>query len=357
MSTNKLLVALSLICTFALLIVFFLTARPIPPRDLLQASTGFADESRCIDCHSQAERFNRTGHANTLLPALHEDSLAALGNMSESEAVGEAGTRVEIRGGIPYAIHEDGAGEREIELDWCFGSGRHARTWVATMGDSAGATDMLEFRWTWYRLTNAFDVTPGQPPQPMTTRMGPFGVFYDHPKSRRCFACHSTRLPIDDGRLRLESFHAGVTCQRCHGPRGEHVATEGEVREHFWETATATEAVNRCAQCHRRPEEVEVDEITADNHDLPRFQPVGLVQSKCFTESQRLTCTTCHDPHRPLEDQDSLGIWQCVQCHDRAKADHVTCGANEVDDCLRCHMPKVRADSPLMFTDHWIRVR
>jgi hypothetical protein len=155
--------------------------------------------------------------------------------------------------------------------------------------------------------------------------------------------------------LQEESLHAGVSCQACHGPRARHVETQGAVREKHLGTLGQEESINRCAQCHRRADEMDTEPIHADNKNLARFQPIGITKSKCF-QSPQMTCTVCHDPHQPLEDQNLTGIWQCVQCHDGAKQ-RPTCGAGRTDDCLTCHMPKVRADAPLDFTDHWIRVR
>lgn len=327
------------------------------PVDRVHVADGLIDETSCVACHVQAEEFSRTGHANTLVPAAAEISVATLKQLAQSAAAQTEGTGIDLRGDVPRVQFESSAGAGELTLDWCFGSGRHARTWVATMADSQGATDLLEFRWSWYASLQGFDVTPGQPDRHFGTYLGPCGVFYDHPKARRCFACHTTYLPIDDGRLGLSEVWPGVTCQRCHGPRRAHVESDGQVQNDFWKTATPDEAVNRCAQCHRRADEVEVDEIRPDNAGLARFQPIGLVQSKCFTESGTLTCTTCHDPHRPLDVQDSLGIWQCVQCHGPGDPTHTLCAAGHRDDCLTCHMPKVQAEDPLLFTDHWIRVR
>lgn len=330
---------------------------PEVPVDLLQVASGRADEKSCIDCHEQAERFHETGHANALIRSSSPASMDLLAEFSDCDPAEKEGTSVSVNSERPVARNSSGGTDREVTLDWCFGSGRHARTWITTLGDSQGATDLMEFRWTWYREIEGFDVTPGQPDEHFDTHLGPFGVLYDHPKARRCFACHTSYLPIEDGRLRLEDVETGVNCQRCHGPRAEHVASAGEVHDDFWKTATPAEAVDRCAQCHRRPEEVEVDEIQADNIELARFQPIGLVQSPCFTKSGTMTCTTCHDPHLPLEAQDSLGDWQCLQCHSPSSPDHTQCGSGQIENCLQCHMPKVRGKDPIHFTDHWIRVR
>jgi hypothetical protein len=324
------------------------------PIDLLQVVNGRADEKTCINCHEQAEQFHATGHANALRRSTSTESLELLADFERCDPAGAEGTFLNAEAALPVAENSLGG---HVSLDWCFGSGRHARTWVATLGDSQGATDLLEFRWTWYRDIDGFARTPGQPDKHFSTHLGPFGVLYDHSKARRCFGCHSSYLAIDDGRLRLEDVETGVNCQRCHGLRGEHVASDGEIHDDFWQTASPVEAVNRCAECHRRPEETGADEIRPD---LARFQPVGLIQSKCFTVSQKLTCTTCHDPHRPLEAQDSLGDWQCLQCHsgsDTSGTKHTVCGSGESQNCLQCHMPKVRSQDPIRFTDHWIRVR
>lgn len=327
------------------------------PVDQLLSPGRLADESTCSECHSQADDFWLTGHANTLSTARSAESARLLSTLTDAMEPRSEGTGVDLRGGDPFVTFSSIAGDGELPLNWCFGSGRHARTWISTLADSQGATDLLEFRWSWYASINDFDITPGQADKHFGTYLGPCGVFYDHPKARRCFACHSTYLAIDDGRLRFEDHRPGVTCQRCHGPRADHVASEGDIRDNFWQTATAEESINRCAQCHRRADEVEIDEIRADNPSLARFQPIGLVQSQCFKASGTLTCTTCHDPHRPLELQDSQGKWQCTQCHDPSQPEHTLCSAGQRNDCVSCHMPKVQSDDPLLFTDHWIRVR
>lgn len=327
------------------------------PGDSLQVSTGRANEKTCIECHVQAEQFHKTGHANALSRSTSPASLPLLAKVERCDPAGSEGTAVDVRAALPRAENSSDSSASQISLDWCFGSGRHARTWVATLSDSQGATDLLEFRWTWYREIDGFDITPGQPEKHFATHLGPLGVLYDHPKTRRCFACHSSYLASNDGRLRLEDIETGVNCQRCHGPRAEHVASEGTVHDDFWKTASPVEAVNRCAECHRRPEEVDMSASQPDDPDLTRFQPIGLLRSKCFTMSQRMTCTTCHDPHRPLDVQDSLGDWQCSQCHDASGNHDPLCRAGESENCLKCHMPKVRSADPLRFTDHWIRVR
>ncbi|MDA1252226.1 MAG: multiheme c-type cytochrome [Planctomycetota bacterium] len=335
----------------------------LPFRDAVEIPIGLADESGCVECHEQAESFSLTGHARTLTRATHPDSLAALRQLKQTASALAEGLRVELpseetsSNAVRVTQSSGEEARSELKLDWCFGSGEHARTWVGTLNDSWGATDLVEFRWTHFHATGGFDVTPGQVDSPPPGYFQGLGVLYDAPKARSCFACHATSLTVSEGRLDAASLKPGVTCQRCHGSRQAHVDSEGKVGDSFWRTATQLESVNRCGQCHRRADEQEPDTITTDNVDIVRFQPVGLVQSACFRGSPQMTCMTCHDPHRPLSAQDSLGIRQCVQCHDGAEGHDPFCGAGHRDDCLRCHMPKIQSRRPVEFTDHWIRIR
>uniref|UniRef100_A0A7C2JZA6 Cytochrome c-552/4 domain-containing protein n=1 Tax=Schlesneria paludicola TaxID=360056 RepID=A0A7C2JZA6_9PLAN len=326
------------------------------PLDRLQSADGWADETSCVQCHEQGQTFWQTGHAQTLQRSSSELSRSLLAAFNASPDSLAEGTQVATSDAGTWATNQHDGFLSRTQLDWCFGSGRHARTWVATLSDSRGATDLLEFRWTWYHSIEGFNVTPGQPDQPTAGYFGRLGVLFDQPKARRCFGCHASYVPLRDGEIQGHGIRTGVTCQRCHGPRAEHVATEGAVHNAFWEQASQEESVARCAECHRRADEVEPGEIRADNREIVRFQPIGLVQSACFRKST-LTCVTCHDPHRTLEAQDSTGIWQCLQCHDAAHEDRPGCRAGHTTDCLRCHMPKIKMDRPLEFTDHWIRVR
>lgn len=345
---------LLILCTVvAALIVLARQPSPSLPMAAVASAHGWADESQCIDCHDQATQFWQTGHAHTLQKASSQHSREMLAKLADAAALKAEQTKLHITDQSVVAVTEVDGGEAAVELDWCFGSGHHAATWVSTVADSSGATDILEFRWSLY-AGDVVDVTPGQPEQP-PSGTGKLGLWFDSPKAYRCFSCHASVLPIHDGPLPEAHIKTGVTCQRCHGPRLEHVLSDGSEGHHRW-PADRWESVNRCAQCHRRADELGDDEVSIHNRNIVRFQPVGLVQSPCFLQSE-MDCMTCHDPHKPLSAQDSRGIWQCVQCHDPDDDTHVLCGAGMRDQCLECHMPAIKMNAPVSFTDHWIRVR
>lgn len=354
--TNKRLIVVALV--FGVFALWRISApHSAKPQDRIAVSSGWADEQRCVECHQQAVDFGRTGHARTLRLAVDVDSVVHLRRLSEDAPQLDEALRLHFSDDHVHAVDSGHGVDRQLPLDWCFGSGRHACTWVGTLSDSWGTTDLVEFRWTWYSALERFDVTPGQPPTRGDDHFGGLGVLFDHPKARRCFACHASFLPMHEGRLDESKIKAGVTCQRCHGPQQKHVKSGGAFVPESLHRLSQSESVRRCAQCHRSADEQSSADITRENREIVRFQPVGLVQSACFQKSSTLTCVTCHDPHRPLEAQDSGGIWQCVQCHDSTKPDRTACQAGHRENCLKCHMPKVRGAAPLFFTDHWIRVR
>lgn len=326
-------------------------------KDAVLTTAGWADEATCRECHFEADTFPATGHAQSLRPASDRVSIDRL-KMIESPGASEAGEiRVDVtsESGVQVVV-EEGEFTRRMRLDWCFGSGHHAHTWVSTVNDLLGNTDELEFRWTWYHQTGSFGRTPGQPAEANPTHYGTFGVLFDGAKAVRCFSCHSSYIPAENAAIDLDGVVTSINCQRCHGPQQAHVVAGGEGKIDDWMAADRIDVVHRCGQCHRNADEMEPGEIRRDNRDIVRFQPVGLLQSPCFTQSE-MTCTTCHNPHKSLASQDSRGIWQCVQCHDPDQPQHSTCAAGNRDDCLRCHMPALPINPNLSFTDHWIRIR
>jgi len=92
---------------------------------------------------------------------------------------------------------------------------------------------------------------------------------------------------------------------------------------------------------------------------LARFQPVGLLRSQCFIESEgALRCTTCHNPHQTISDMsETEHIANCIECHQPEKSAHVSCPVSTTEGCIQCHMPKYDFESlGTGFHDHWIRV-
>jgi hypothetical protein len=121
--------------------------------------------------------------------------------------------------------------------------------------------------------------------------------------------------------------------------------------------ALAAEEVSEfCGQCHRTWQQIAAD--GPHNITNVRFQPYRLTNSKCYDAAEtRIRCTSCHDVHNEVVQAASFYDAKCQACHAPGqKAGTHLCKVAK-QDCVTCHMPKVKIDSAHnAFTDHWIRI-
>ena len=96
-----------------------------------------------------------------------------------------------------------------------------------------------------------------------------------------------------------------------------------------------------------------------------RFQPVGIVQSKCYQKSAgAFSCVTCHDPHARVSPDRPAYNQVCLSCHGiagKTKPETLAkpappCPVSSLSRCVDCHMPRKDAGQGILFSDHWIRV-
>jgi hypothetical protein len=200
-----------------------------------------------------------------------------------------------------------------------------------------------------------------------------------------CMFCHNAYGAVAEEKLsywRTQTFPKqlpeGIGCQRCHGPGAKHVETK--TRDSIINPVRLGTRLRNdiCYECHMQPTVViagmrkfgrdvyafrpgqALDDyahrIDIDEDDMPRAErfeinhhPYRLEQSRCFTESEgRLSCLTCHDPHRKVSDAAHYRK-ACMSCHQTPHR------VNE--DCTSCHMPKRRPQDVVhtVMTDHFIR--
>jgi len=259
-------------------------------------------------------------------------------------------------------------------VDYAFGSGHNATTFVNVLDPSI--PKVLEHRLTYYTQEKSLGITPGQGADVESPVVTPHGSELKPRDARKCFRCHSTQIAArGDERIDEETMIPNVSCERCHGPGRAHVlkaragARESELALPFGpDRYTAPTLLKLCGECHRHPSGAGPGQITPDNPRLPRFQPVGLMQSKCYRQSAgALSCVTCHEPHARASSDRGLYDRQCLKCHGGpdseatrttgvGPADRV-CPVSPRERCVECHMPRVEAGQHILFSDHWIRIR
>jgi hypothetical protein len=100
--------------------------------------------------------------------------------------------------------------------------------------------------------------------------------------------------------------------------------------------------------------------------DVHGHQCEQLARSKCFQASPEMTCSTCHDVHKPEPDPAALSP-RCLACHKVEMTEtHSQVGAALTNNCVDCHMPVLASkvvsldidgkQIPAKFRTHWIRI-
>ena len=250
----------------------------------------------------------------------------------------------------------------EMPVEWAFGSGSQAVTFVSQVDEDS----YLEHHVTYYSAVRALDTTPGH--GELKTAGATTGVLYKtfdpDPKIMRCFRCHSTG-PLSLGpKFDIRPAEPGVHCEACHGPGSLHVkaASSGELlaaRSMIVNPGRlpSSELNQLCGGCHRKPAPAGAVSNWNDPWNT-RHQPLYLDQSACFQKSKgRLSCLTCHDPHKPLQkNQASHYNARCATCH-KTRPHPVLAGPDaKLENCIRCHMPSVAPGNHIRFTNHWIGI-
>ena len=330
------------------------------PASAQQKHSTFVGIETCRECHAEnADSHLRTPHATTF--ATTDESATAVGICNTTADGGSA------RGHYVYECDAQGLTvslperfpDRSFPLDFALGSGSHAITFLTLLQEPAGETVGIEHRMTWYRSDGRLDVTPGHDGLLLGESVEYFGRVFRGEDLKRCIGCHTTTASIVGDRL--SDLRPGVQCEACHGPGKEHVRAARDAREEApslirarW---IAADEVALCGRCHRLPEDIAPERLAAYPKSLVRFQPVGLLQSRCYQASAgTLKCTTCHDPHSGVDSRSAeQQVATCLECHRGPQ--QTRCRVSPTADCIRCHMPSMELVRGISFHDHWIRVR
>ena len=257
-------------------------------------------------------------------------------------------------GGVRFGV--PGADPPALPVDAVFGSGLRGLTPVSF----APGARLRELRLSFSHARNGWIPTPGGEDDE-----DPLGNLDTAEESASCIGCHTTALAWEDGG-RFDPHRAvlGVSCERCHGSGLAHVEAQSDGGDpgpifHPGRLSPA-EQVAFCGQCHRQPTDFEPRDILARDPLLARHAGASLMMSACFRESRpesTITCTECHDPHRPEPAGPERTRAVCSRCHEDAPSLHRQTPVAAEADCAACHLPtESEAFHGTPFTDHWIRL-
>lgn len=360
---------------FLVVILAFLLTSCSTSDSTPNAQAGYVNPRTCEGCHAQiALSYRQTGMAR----AFHKIELEEVPTTSFTHAKSNLTYQFLKRDDKVFLRRTEPNNENpfEKEIHYVLGSGNHARSFLHRTPQGR----LLEMPVNWY------------PENGGTLAMSPGYDRPDHMDMRRaigfqCAFCHNGYAKIKGNSLLDDPIFEGelpegIDCQRCHGPGREHASSGGRGKILNPKKLSPTRQMEVCMQCHLEttsfslPNSIvrfdkpifsynpsEPLENFILHFDHPQSAPqkdkfeiassaYRLRQSKCFLGSNdKLTCTTCHDPHnKPAANVDSA----CQSCHQNIA---VNSKHPAKQDCATCHMPKRRTEDVVhvAVTDHKIQ--
>jgi tetratricopeptide (TPR) repeat protein len=345
--------------------------------------TANSPDASCAGCHRAIyEHYKATPMARAsgqAMDGLIEGSFAHAASGVQYRVFTRAGA-----GWLSYARPATATGgylNGEVELKYFIGSNTRGRTYLFERDGYWFETPV-----NWYAKKRVWDMAPNY----LTAREMPLTL----PVDANCLHCHvsgvAAALPGARNHFAHAPFaHGGIGCASCHGDASEHVRTKGKAAVVNPAKLDAARRDSVCLQCHLegetavyrlghslatyRPSDALFDdvayfvrqgEVGVENGPQGRAtsQYEALLQSACKRASgDRMTCTTCHDPHASqTEAKPAARVAfyraKCLNCHTDAK--YATTHHPEQPDCATCHMPRAASEDIAheQVTDHRIQI-
>ncbi|HEY3743174.1 MAG TPA: cytochrome c3 family protein [Bryobacteraceae bacterium] len=305
----------------------------------------------CADCHKAEAHSSTTLMGQALMQPGTNTVLAAHPKLTWSR--GLYSYKVDTTGEQSTYSVSDGTNTIATPIRWGFGA--RAQTFVI---EHEGR--LYESLVSFYPKNNGLAVTIGDESIQPKTLLEAFGRPLADREVASCFGCHSQGA-LTNGQLHLDNVHPGVQCENCHPDAKAHMDAlahgKTNVVPRKLASLTPEETSNFCGQCHRTWDRVVRDRLRGEIN--VRFQPYRLANSKCYDGADpRLSCTTCHDPHKDAVVDAAFYDAKCQACHDphtkNIKGKLCPVGTS---NCTNCHMPKVPLPGGMqVFTDHQIRI-
>jgi hypothetical protein len=338
---------------------FSISISPEKPR---AAGTYVGDEA-CNSCHQdKVTTFHRTAHAKTSSIAsadsIHGNFSAGFNTLRTvnpnlyflMEAKDRTFTQTAVVRRSPTEVLT-----RTEQIDIVVGSGRKGQTYLYW-----NENDVFQLPVSFWTGVGDWVNSPGYADGTAN---------FERPIGPRCFECHASRFATmapPENRFDKSSLVLGISCEKCHGPGGEHVAR--------YRSATPPRSLAESAivNPHRLPRDRQMDVcglchagsgtslqpalsfVPGDVLDhfltFPQLAPNAradvhasqiqlLRRSRCYQSSETMTCNTCHDVHQPQRDAAAF-VSRCLTCHQVTSCRQFPkLGHAIATGCVDCHMP------------------
>ena len=335
----------------------------------------------CASCHKEIyEKYERTAMARASGTAmeglLQGDFFHAASGIRYKVFSREGRAWMSFdRDDAPEASNGRSVLDGEKELLYFIGSGHRGRTYLY---EEEG--EWFEIPINFYGKKQLWDMAPNYG----ATKTMPAAL----PVDSNCLHCHASavQMALPEARNRYAGppfLQEGIGCAACHGDASKHLEAQGRgpIVNPAKLAVAARDSV--CLQCHLEGNvavyragkslaefrvgddladyvvySVKANEKTGGSRAVSQYE--ALLRSACkLASGDKLTCTTCHDPHSSPSSEERVEYFRgrCLTCHTGAKM--ATAHHPEQKDCAVCHMPtREAADiSHEQATDHNIQRR
>lgn len=331
----------------------------------------------CAVCHASiAQKYALTGMARTSGRTAGDAFGENLSHASFSDSASGANYRVErTSSGLRLDFSREAAGVTGNRLlEWFIGSGSVGRSYLF-----ADEGYLFQAPVSYYAAPGTWGLSPGY--------QGKRSITLTRAVEPSCLQCHATGIqPVagtQNGYQAQPFREAGIGCERCHGPGGNHAARRrsGDIVNPARLDPARRDSV--CAQCHltgaarvatkRRTEAAfRAGDLLSDHVSVFTWSGAAgagvsatshyekLQQSACKLGSGgKLWCGSCHDPHEQPAAARRTAYYRerCLTCHQTNTCNEDPGLRKQAgDDCTSCHMPKggARTVEHVVFTDHAI---
>ncbi|MNX35779.1 Dissimilatory sulfite reductase [compost metagenome] len=338
--------------------------------------TDYAGSESCIQCHqTQYDMALKSSHFKATAPALLGNVLGDF-DKGNHTFIYDKNTKlvIEKRNDSLYQVlYKNGKEVEAHRFDIVFGT-KHAQTSVYWRDGNT-----YELPISYYHSIKGWATSPGFPADK---------PYFDRMVVKDCYSCHASNassrivqqnsaeknvmsMDVEDI-IDPKTIVYGIDCERCHGPAKKHA--EFHLKNPNVKVAnsiTSFKSLNRqqkldaCALCHGGNDGMKMKSrfdfkpgnnlsefyrSTRSVTDTATFDVHGnqfrlMAQSKCFINSEKMDCITCHNPHENASKNLASYSKICMSCHQSGikhsdKTLKTMSGSLLANNCVECHMPK-----------------
>lgn len=321
----------------------------------------FAGNESCKKCHSDIyNAFVQTGHCTTSGPGKKEFIKGSF-KRDSNEVSYNYYDRVIMEdrdSGFYQASFYKNTQKNAERMDIVIGSGIRGQSYLYWKNNS-----LFQLPVSYFTPLHAWANSPGNGE----------AISYNRIVYSRCLECHTTYVKALNNSTYKFDIHKimyGVTCESCHGAGQKHVTfheqnEEVKIAKYIINPGALSrqQQLDQCALCHSGTKEnikpsfsfipgdtlnqfyKEKESIDSNQRaDVHGNKYNLLTQSKCFKNSQTMTCTTCHNTHQNERGNVALFSKKCMSCHTPQNQNFCkmapSIGAAITQNCVDCHMPK-----------------